>query len=580
MLAADGFDYLHSELTAEGEGEATDLVAFASDLNASGTKLFCASWSALCAQQRQLFEDGDSQLPYIEVGTPDRRGNSIAAAEGITNIPTWQFPDGTRTTGLSTLEELSTLSGVSIPTGELPSLAQLGTQQVLVGSPLHLAIDAYNPAGGPLSVDVEVADDSVIVAEVLTGNRSLRLETADYGDMVFELFEGRAPRPAGRVIELAESGFYDGVVFHRVIDSFVIQGGDPTGTGAGGSTLGNFDDQFYLDLQHNATGLLSYAKSSDDTNDSQFFIAEGPQRHLDFNHSVFGMLVEGESIRDAISATATTAGDRPLFNIPIERASVFEDSENSVVVLRGLKAGETTDVTVTVTNADGLSTSQVFQVTTAADDFNTPAFLQDVKSGVAGVENSDVVVQLDAVDREGDEVAFQVEVLSLEGATAVVDEAGLVTITPPQDFVGEVRVRASVADVVNPLVTDMQEFSVEFYSAHHNRERGIDVNSDGAISPIDVLLIINFLNSGASSNSTIGLPPVEGVFRDANDDRFIAPNDALLVINYLNSDLVGEGERDVDQPRGLAIESLTEEAGQELQAAAIASLMEDERKRR
>jgi cyclophilin family peptidyl-prolyl cis-trans isomerase len=81
----------------------------------------------------------------------------------------------------------------------------------------------------------------------------------------------------------------------------VIQGGDPTGTGSGGSPLGDFDDQFHVDLQHNRTGILSMAKSFDDTNDSQFFITEGAQRHLDFNHSIFGILVEGESVRQSIS---------------------------------------------------------------------------------------------------------------------------------------------------------------------------------------------------------------------------------------------------------------------------------------
>ncbi len=580
LLAADGFGYLQNNLTAEGEGEATDLVAFARDLDASGTKLFCASWSAACAEQRQQFEDGDAYLPYVEVGTPDRRGNQTAAAEGITEIPTWQFPDGTRATGLLSIEELSTQSGVAVPTGELPTFVPVQPQTVLVDSPLHVAIDAYNPAGGALVVEVEVADASVLEAEVLSGNRSLQLQTADYGDMVFELFEGRAPRPAGRVINLAEAGFYDGVIFHRVINDFVIQGGDPTGTGAGGSTLGEFDDQFHLDLQHNTTGLLSYAKSTDDTNDSQFFIAEGPQRHLDFNHSVFGMLVEGESVRDAISDTATIPGNRPLYTIAIEEANVFEDTENSVIVLRGLKAGQSTDVTVTVTNSAGLSTSQIFQVTTEVDEFNTSAFLTEIATDAAGVENSEVTVQLGSVDREGDAVTYQVEVLSPEGASATVDAAGLVRVTAPQDFVGEVTVRASVADVVRPLVTDTQVFTVEFYSAHHNRELGIDVNSDGEVSPIDVLLIINFLNSGASSNSTIGLRPFEGIFRDVNDDRFIAPNDALMVINYLNGQAGGGAEGEGESLAGFADDELAMLPDDELRIAAIVSLMDEERKRR
>ncbi|GIS58095.1 MAG: hypothetical protein CM1200mP2_03200 [Planctomycetaceae bacterium] len=117
-------------------------------------------------------------------------------------------------------------------------------------------------------------------AEVLSGNRSLRMQVDDFGVMTFELFESRAPRVTSRIIELVESGVYTDTIFHRVIDDFVLQGGDPTGTGFGDPTLADFDDQFHVDLQHNSTGLLSMAKTTDDTNSSQFFITEGPSRHL------------------------------------------------------------------------------------------------------------------------------------------------------------------------------------------------------------------------------------------------------------------------------------------------------------
>ena len=155
-----------------------------------------------------------------------------------------------------------------------------------------------------------------------------------YDDMVLELFEQRAPRASGRVIELPQNNFYDGIIFHRVIDNFMIQGGDPTGTGTSGSTLGNFDDDFHPELLHVAPGVISFAKSSDDTNNSQFFITEVPTRYLDGNHSVFGQLVEGSDVREAISETSTGAGDRPDIDIEMTTISVFDDTENSVVMLR------------------------------------------------------------------------------------------------------------------------------------------------------------------------------------------------------------------------------------------------------
>ncbi len=258
--------------------------------------------------QKELFEDGKDNLPFIEVTNPDRTLNSIGIAEGINQFPTWKFPDGSDPlVGVQTLETLSQRSGVPIPQSEQPTFETVGNVTVQIGSPLHIPIDAYDPDGGPLTVTVTVDNPALLEATVLTGNRSIRIDMTTYGDMVFELFEQRAPVASGRVADLAEAGFYDGIIFHRVVDNFVIQGGDPTGTGTSGSTLGQFDDDFHPDLQHNREGVLSFAKSSDDTNNSQFFVTEVPTRFLDFNHSIFGQLVEGFDVREAISETAVNS---------------------------------------------------------------------------------------------------------------------------------------------------------------------------------------------------------------------------------------------------------------------------------
>ena len=282
------------DFTGTGEGEsAPDLVGFAKGLSQVGVVFYGAHWCPACTQQKELFGDGKNELPFVEVSNPDRSFNATATAEGITQIPTWDFPDGSRLTGVQTLQTLSQASGVAIPTSDQPTFQAIGDLTVNTGSPLHVSIDAYDPGDGPLTTTVTVADSSLLEATVLTGNRSLRLDMTGYGDMVFELFEQRAPRASGRVAELASEGFYDGIIFHRVVDNFVIQGGDPTGTGTSGSDKGNFDDDFHPDLQHNTEGVLSFAKTSDDTNNSQFFITETDTRFLDFNHSIFGQLVEG-----------------------------------------------------------------------------------------------------------------------------------------------------------------------------------------------------------------------------------------------------------------------------------------------
>src|SRR5205085_11688216 len=123
--------------------------------------------------------------------------------------------------------------------------------------------------GDPLTFSVTTSNPA-LTGTISHNNRSLKISVNHVGtgandppfsgNMVFELFEDRAPRTTARIIELAQDGFYDGVIFHRVIDGFVIQGGDPTGTGSGGTGV-DFDDEFNPGLQHTSQGLLSMAKS-------------------------------------------------------------------------------------------------------------------------------------------------------------------------------------------------------------------------------------------------------------------------------------------------------------------------------
>lgn len=468
-------------LVAEGE-PAPDLVAFAQALADSGTQFFGAAWCPACTEQKELFEDGGKFLPFIEVTNPDRSLNQVGTDENISEFPTWEFPDGSRVVGVQTLETLSQRAGVTIPQSETPSLDTLQDVSVAIGSPLHIPIDAYDPDGDPLTITVTSSDPNILQAEVLEGNRSLLLNVGGFGDLVFELFENRAPRPSGRVIELAQDGFYDDIIFHRVINNFVIQGGDPTGTGSGGSSLGDFDDQFHLDLQHNRTGALSYAKSTDDTNDSQFFITEGPQRFLDFNHSVFGQLVEGEENRDAISNTAVNTSDRPLNPVTIENATVFTDTENGIVVLRPTGNGTgTATITVTVTDSDGLATSQTFDATVVTDPINGGPFLNDI-SNVTTEAETPVNISLTSQDKEGDDVEYAVQRIGSTNYGLSVDSAtGVVTVTPPAGFSGELQFLASVSQVTpsdTNSPTDDQVVSVTVNAPSVSAPTAIDLNAE------------------------------------------------------------------------------------------------------
>jgi cyclophilin family peptidyl-prolyl cis-trans isomerase len=121
----------------------------------------------------------------------------------------------------------------------------------------------------------------------------------DKGDFVVELHADKAPKTVNNFVFLARDGFYDGVTFHRVIRDFMAQGGDPTGTGAGGPGY-RFADEFHPALRHSGPGILSMANAGPDTNGSQFFITHRATPHLDNKHSVFGQVVKGMDVLLAI----------------------------------------------------------------------------------------------------------------------------------------------------------------------------------------------------------------------------------------------------------------------------------------
>ena len=132
------------------------------------------------------------------------------------------------------------------------------------------------------------------------------------GDIVIELFADKVPNTVNNFVFLAREGFYDDTTFHRVIDGFMAQGGDPTGTGTGGPGY-RFADEFHASLRHDKPGILSMANAGPNTNGSQFFITHGPTPHLDNRHAVFGQVTGGMDVLMSISVrdpqSSRTPGD-------------------------------------------------------------------------------------------------------------------------------------------------------------------------------------------------------------------------------------------------------------------------------
>ena len=154
------------------------------------------------------------------------------------------------------------------------------------------------------------------------GNPKATIETSK-GTLVVELYRDKAPKTVENFITLAKKGFYDGIIFHRVIPGFMIQTGDPTGTGMGGPGY-TFADEFSPDLKHTGPGILSMANSGPNTNGSQFFITLAATTWLDGKHSVFGKVVEGQSVVEAIASAPRNSSDRPLQEISMKRVTIGE----------------------------------------------------------------------------------------------------------------------------------------------------------------------------------------------------------------------------------------------------------------
>lgn len=188
--------------------------------------------------------------------------------------------------------------------------------------------------------------------ELQDGEILVEMKTS-MGALKIKLFPKHAPKTVENFLGHAKSGYYDGIIFHRVIEDFMIQGGDPTGTGMGGESIwgSSFEDEFHPEL-FNLRGALSMANAGPNTNGSQFFIVQmkhlpsnmlsqlegagfpaeiieayaknGGTPWLDYKHTVFGHVVEGMDVIDAIAAVEKNRQDKPLEDIKIESITVFE----------------------------------------------------------------------------------------------------------------------------------------------------------------------------------------------------------------------------------------------------------------
>jgi|TARA_Y100000310_G_scaffold112343_1_gene110834 peptidylprolyl isomerase len=163
-----------------------------------------------------------------------------------------------------------------------------------------------------------------IVKMTKTSDNTQVLLKTTMGDITIELYSKDMPITAGNFENLVKQGTYDGVIFHRVIDGFMIQGGDPTGTGMGDPNIPNIKDEFTkTELDQNNRGTISMANAGPNTGSSQFFINLVNNNFLDEKHPVFGNVTEGMDIVDKIAKVEKDSSDRPLQEVKIIKAEII-----------------------------------------------------------------------------------------------------------------------------------------------------------------------------------------------------------------------------------------------------------------
>ena len=161
--------------------------------------------------------------------------------------------------------------------------------------------------------------------KTLSGNYQVEIKVKDYGTIYAEIDADTAPITVTNFVKLSKEKFYDDLTFHRIIDGFMIQGGDPNGNGTGGPGY-TIKDEFHKDLRHDGPGVLSMANAGPNTGGSQFFITLDKTPWLDGHHAVFGKVVKGMDVVEAIGHVQTDFMDKPIEDVVINKIEI-KDAE-------------------------------------------------------------------------------------------------------------------------------------------------------------------------------------------------------------------------------------------------------------
>jgi cyclophilin family peptidyl-prolyl cis-trans isomerase len=231
-------------------------------------------------------------------------------------------------TGCAKKTETAANQAGTSATGSMATQGSTASAETAASGSMGAPRDSAAATGATSTQAAAPAGENPIVARSMNKDPGPANEIAvmktNMGTITLRLFPKQAPLAVANFKGLAAKGYYDGIIFHRVIDKFMIQGGDPTGTGYSGDSLwgGKFQDEFVPSLQFDKPGILAMANAGPNTNGSQFFITQVPTPHLNGKHTIFGEVIEGLDVVNAIAKVRTDEKNKPVQPVVIESLTI------------------------------------------------------------------------------------------------------------------------------------------------------------------------------------------------------------------------------------------------------------------
>ncbi|MEM6316004.1 MAG: peptidylprolyl isomerase, partial [Planctomycetota bacterium] len=360
-----------------------------------------------------------------------------------------------------------------------PEVGAIGDVALPAGHAIQVPINGFDADGDALTYSVTSSTPALIPAFRDSGNTWIEMDVtwtdaddvARSGTMVYQLFDQATPVTVRTIRGFVESGFYDGLTFHRAVDGFTIQGGDAAGVGNGDVDNDGisdftdilFEDELQPELLFSGEGQLAMANSGFDTNSTQFFVTFGPTRSLDYNHTIFGQLVRGFDVSDAISKVPVTANPLsfeqsfPVDPVTIVDARVVENTQDAVLQVRSDGTTGSGTLVVTATDTEGNQTSRevVVNVNEDLNNFNIendqPPILGPLSDFRSAVGET-IVLDIPAFDFEGDDFEIGGRFITQFEDENFPDNSILqtekqITLTPRGGYVGPIEITVGVKQV-------------------------------------------------------------------------------------------------------------------------------------